>query len=205
MNPSSTPAEDEHREGGVVVPLHGGREQPPASKTPPTWRIFDPEASRDALTSLHGHPWFEEGVRGAAKRRRAGENPWLAIARVDGMEQIDASHGAETAGEALAAVALRLRDSLRAGDKIARIGSDTFGLIVDAPYAGEAIGALERIERTVRELTAAHPQWVGLSLRMGLTPLWGANPEAAIRQAEGALDAAVSRGAPVMMSTDPHP
>lgn len=204
MKASSAPAgNDDH--DNVVVPLHRGRLPAPPGPAPTSWRAFDSTARKDPLTNLHGHPWFEEDLRGAGRRRRSGENPWVAIASVEGLAELERHLDADVAAEALRAISVRLNDSLRAGDKIARLGEDRFGLVVDAPFAGEAIGALERIERSVRELTSAHPRWLGLTLRVGLAPLWGSEPEAAVRQAESALDAARRRGSPVMMSTDGRP
>jgi diguanylate cyclase (GGDEF)-like protein len=208
MTPISTPAGSEDDQGGKVVPLHRGRkeashsgsEQPAA-----TWRRFNPVEQRDLLTSLHGHPWFEEDLRGAARRRRGEENPWVAIVQVEGLAEIDDHLGPEIAADALRSVAVLVRDSLRAGDKIARIGEDRFGLIVDAPYAGEAIAALERIERLVREEATTHPRWLGLRLRIGLAPLWSEDPTAAIEQAAKALEDAAERGGPVTMSTGSRP
>jgi len=201
MNASSASAESDDHDG-VVVPLHGARSPAPKAPAPVSWRAFDSAAQKDALTNLHGHPWFEEDLRGAGRRRRGGENPWVAIASVEGLADVEQRLGADVAAEALRAIAVRLRDSLRAGDKIARLGDERFGLVVDAPYAGEAIGALERIERSVRELASAHPRWLGLTLHVGLAPLWGSEPAVAVGQAESALDAARRRGSPVMMSTD---
>jgi diguanylate cyclase (GGDEF)-like protein len=206
MTTRSRQAEDDEDLGGVVVPLHRGHAEPGRRVPPGEWSRFDPDASRDALTHLHGHPWFEEDLRGAARRRRGGENPWVAVAAVDGLAAIDRQLGPEAAGEALQAVAVRLRDSLRSGDKLARIGEERFGLIVDAPYADEAIATFERIEQAVRELAAASPRWPGLSLRVGLAPLWAEDPPAALEQAGEAL--ARSRepgGRTVMMTTAGRP
>ena len=208
MKAFSTPAGSEDDRAGNVVPIHRGRKEGSASggeQDAAAWRRFDTEAQRDVLTSLHGHPWFEEDVRGAARRRRGEENPWVAIVVVEGLGDIDAHLGPEIAAEALRATAVQMRDSLRAGDKIARIAEDRFGLIVDAPFAGEAIAALERIERLVRDQASAHPRWLGLRLRIGLAPLWSEDPTTAIEQAARAIDGSQGRAGPVTMSTASRP
>jgi diguanylate cyclase (GGDEF)-like protein len=204
---NTNPARDEKQGlGGEVVPIRKGRTGADKAPSPSDeWRLFDHTARRDLLTSLHGHPWFEEDLRGAAQRRRTGETPWVAVAAVQGLSAIEERLGAQIAADALRAVAVGINDALRAGDKIARIDEDRFGLIVDAPYAGEAISALERIDAVVRRLASEHPRWLGLSLRIGVAPLWDAVPAAALRQAEEALDSALARGGPVMMTTAGRP
>jgi diguanylate cyclase (GGDEF)-like protein len=185
-----------------VVPLRGGRRGERAGE----WLRYDDEASQDAFTSLAGHPWFEEDIRGAARRRRAEENPWVAVAAVEGLALIDDRLGPAVADAALKAVAVRLRDSLRTGDRIGRIGRDRFGLLVDAPYADEALVALERIAHSARDLVAANPRWEGLKLWIGLAPLWSENPEAALKQADEALERARERGGTaVVMATAQRP
>jgi diguanylate cyclase (GGDEF)-like protein len=200
MTASHVPAES--GDDGKVVPLRG-RDR---VERPGEWLRYDERASQDSFTSLAGHPWFEEDLRGAARRRRAEENPWVAVAAVEGLALIDDRLGPEVADAALKAVAVRLHDSLRSGDRIARIGRDRFGLLVDAPYADEALTALERIAHSARQLVAANPRWDGLRLWVGLAPLWSDDPEAALKQADEALERARERGGTaVVMTTAPRP
>jgi diguanylate cyclase (GGDEF)-like protein len=201
MTGSQVPAESSDDDN--VIPLHGGSR---ARDRTGEWLRFDEAASQDSLTSLAGHPWFEEDLRGAARRRRAEENPWVAVVAVEGLALIDERLGPAAADASLKAVAVQLHDSLRTGDRIARIGRDRFGLLVDAPYAGEAITALERIEHGVRELVGANPRWQGLRLWIGLAPLWAEDPAAAVKQADDALVRARERnGAAVVMATATRP
>lgn len=166
------------------------------------WRRFDPAAERDEFTSLAGHPWFVEDLRGAAKRRRGGDNPWVAIASARGLDGIGARAGGDAAGLALQAVAVHLHESLRGGDHVARIGPNRFGLLINAPYADETAQALERLRQRVRELVGEHPPWGGLDLVIGYTSLWSGDPLVAIRNASEALERACAPGAPaVFLST----
>jgi GGDEF domain-containing protein len=99
-----------------------------------------------------------------------------------------------------------VRDALRAGDKVARIGDERFGLIVDAPFADEAISALGRIGDAVARLVAENPRWEGLFLTVGLAPLWAEDPGAAVEQAARTLERARERGpGSVMMTTATRP
>jgi diguanylate cyclase (GGDEF)-like protein len=202
MSANHDPARDQR--SGNVLPFRRGDE--PGSRPEGEWARYDEGASEDQFTGLAGHPWFEDDLRGAARRRRGDENPWVAVALAEGLSEIDARLGPAAAGKATRAVAIRLRDSLRAGDKIARIGRDRFGLIVDAPYAGEALTALERIAQAVRRLVDENPRWDGLRLRVGLAPLWSTDPAAALEQATEALERARAHGgASVVMTTASRP
>lgn len=197
MEPTSRHAEDD--EDDVVVPLHGPQRTRRRRRGPATW---DPDAREDVLTGLHGHPWFEEDLSGAAQRRRGGENPWVAVAEVEGLEEL----GPEAAEEVLRAVAVRVHDVLRAGDKMARIGERRLGLIVDAPSGEEAIIALERIEREVRDLAASARRWPEARVRAGLAPLWHQDPGDALDEATRALARARAPGGhSVQMSTGLRP
>ena len=200
MTVSSEHANDEDPDN--VVPLRRAGARPEA----PGWLGYDDAAPRDALTNLAGHPWFDEDLRGAARRRRGNENPWVAVAKLAGLGEISQRLGPEAATAAIQAVAVRLHEALRGGDKVARIGPERFGLIVDARFAEEATSALERIEREVRDLVAANPRWEGLHLRVGVAPLWAEDPAVALQQATGALERALGpMGRAVVLSTGERP
>ncbi len=199
MEPTSRQAPDDHDDN--VVPLHEPR-HPRAAARPAAPGEWDPAAREDALTGLHGHPWFEEDLRGAAQRRRGGENPWVAVAEVEGLDGLRP----EAADEALRAVAVRIHDVLRAGDKMARTGEHRLGLIVDAPTGEEAIVALQRIENAVEGLAGSAGQWPTVTLRFGLAPLWHQDPAEALLEATRALGRARAPGGHmVQMSTGLRP
>jgi len=185
-----------------VVPLHGGRQK----AAPEVARPFDARAREDALTGLHGHPWFADDVRGASRRRRGTENPWVAVAAIEGLATIAARLGPIAADGALRAAAVCVHDALRSGDKLARIGESRLGLIVDAPFGDEAMAALERIGRSVRTLASSRPEWRELSLSIGVAPLWHRDPEQALDQALEALARARRHGGgAVRLSTSSRP
>jgi len=193
MTLGSQPADE--RNSDNVVPL-----RKPNGEAP--WARFDVSAERDEFTNLAGHPWFVEDVRGAARRRRGGDNPWVAVARVEGLAGVAERVGSDATGIAIQAVAVRLHESLRAGDQVARIGPNRFGMLVNAPFADEASAALDRIRHNVRALVEEYPQWSGLDLRVGFAPLWSEDPEVAIASADAALERACKPGGhPVILST----
>jgi diguanylate cyclase (GGDEF)-like protein len=163
---------------------------------------FDPDAEHDPLTGLIGRRPFEDSLRGAAQRRRGGENPWVATATLDGVADVGARYGLDARTQLLTVMSERLRDSMREGDKIARIGENIYGIIVDAPRGDEAMAALERLLSAVKALSESDRRWGEVRLTAGLALLWGEEPHEAMARAREALLRARDRGGGiVMMST----
>ena len=163
---------------------------------------FDPDAETDALTGLMGRRPFEDAIRGATQRRRGGENPWLATATLDGVADVGARYGLDARRQLLAVMSERMRDSMRDSDKLARIGDNVYGLIVDAPKGDEAMAALERLVSAVHVLGESDRRWGEVKLTVGVALLWGEEPHEALGRAREALLRARDRGGGiVMMST----
>lgn len=163
---------------------------------------YDADAEFDELTGLLGNRPFQDSVRGAAQRRRGNENPWVAAAALEGLADVVAEHGAEARAQVLKVMSRRLSDSMRDGDKLARIGESLFGLIVDAPTGDEAMAALERMATAVKTLAATDRRWSEVRLTVGVAMLWGEEPYEAMARARDALLRARERGGGVvMMST----
>jgi len=197
MTAGARPARPEQH--GNVVPLRPayggvGTAHDPAH--------FDADAEHDELTGLLGNRPFQDSVRGAAQRRRGNENPWVGAATLEGLGDVVAEHGVEARAQVLTIMAGRLSDSMREGDKLARIGESLFGLIVDAPTGDEAMAAFERMVTAVRRLAAKDRRWSDVRLTVGVAMLWGEEPYEAMARARDALLRARERGGGmVMMST----
>src|SRR4051794_25020966 len=123
-------------------------------------------------------PRFARHLEGAAHRRRGGERPWVAVARVDGVDEIREQWGDPAAEELLRSVASALRSSLRESDKLSPVGRAEYGLILDAPSADDVMAGLERLVKNVAELAGQDHRWSGGSLRVGVTTL--DNPDAGV-------------------------
>ena len=187
-------ADDRGREG-VVIPLRRKGAEQGIGAGP-----FDPKTERDELTGLPCRAGFEHSVHGAGLRRRSSDSPWIALAALDGLDEVA---DPRDRADLVRAVSEELHDSLREGDKLARVAEDRFGLIVNAPYADELAGALERLGTEVRTLLKCEPQWRGVSMAVGAAALWSDEPSRAIGLAEDALELARSRGG-IALSTALH-
>jgi diguanylate cyclase (GGDEF)-like protein len=181
-------------ERGVVVPLRGL--PTPAEPTVP------PAPGADPVTGLPGRERFTEILTGATQRRRGDEHPWAAVAVLEGVSVVASREGRRAAESLLQEVAVAMRTALRDSDKLARLGEDEFGLLVDAPYGEEAMAALGRLVFAVKEIAASRPGWNGVALSVGVTQLWSDEPADALRRAREALYGVRSQGGGgVAMST----
>lgn len=80
----------------------------------------------DALTALPNDAMFQVQLRHALK-----EGPFaLLLLELDGWKGYSADHGRDAANQLLKDIAVCLVDGVRAGDLVAHLGSETFGMIL---------------------------------------------------------------------------
>ena len=167
-----------------MVPLH--RRYSPVPSPPPSAPPTR-DAQADPVTGLPGREQFEDYLAGAARRRRGDEHAWAAVAVLDGLTVVGDRAGRQSAEALMCAVAMALRATLRDSDKLARLGDEEFGLLIDAPLGDEAMTVLGRLVHRVRELSDSRPAWHGASLSIGVTQLWSDEPRRALERAREAL------------------
>ncbi|HUA72367.1 MAG TPA: GGDEF domain-containing protein [Solirubrobacteraceae bacterium] len=80
-------------------------------------------------------------------RRRGDRAGSFAIALIDldGLKEINETHGHDAGDDALAATAVALRAALRDGDLVARLGGDEFAIIVPDASLEATLALTERI------------------------------------------------------------
>jgi GGDEF domain-containing protein len=116
-------------------------------------------------------PRFARHLEGAARRRRGGEHPWVAVARVHGVDDMREQWGDPAAEEFLRSVASAMRSSLRESDKLSPVGRAEYGIILDAPSANDVMAGLQRLVVRVAELAERDHRWSGGSLCVGVAQL----------------------------------
>jgi GGDEF domain-containing protein len=147
-------------------------------------------------------PRFARQLRGAAQRRRGAESPWVAVAKVSGVAAIRRDHGDPAAEEFLRGTSSALRISLRESDKLAPVGREEYGIIIDAPSGDDVMAGLERLVQNVRELAGRDHRWSGGALSIGVARMWTEEPPAILERAREALARAEKIGpGQVMMGT----
>jgi diguanylate cyclase (GGDEF)-like protein len=102
-------------------------------------------ARHDPLTDLPNRRLFEQLLAGAgARAARSGHDGAVMIVDLDGFKAVNDTHGHPAGDEVLREVAARLREIVRAGDEVARVGGDEFALLLaDAEGASHVSEALD--------------------------------------------------------------
>jgi diguanylate cyclase (GGDEF)-like protein len=115
------------------------------------------QAMRDPLTGLSNRRAFEEQVRVALTDRRGNETSGIIFLDLDGFKQINDSHGHEAGDRVLIETANRLRQAVRGGDLIGRLGGDEFTVLLRVHGEDDAILVAERVLTIMRQPIEVNP------------------------------------------------
>lgn len=115
-------------------------------------------ARTDALTGLPNRRHFDDVREDELRRaRRAGEPLALLVCDIDCFKEYNDHHGHAMGDQCLIAVAGALRGCLsRAGDLVARIGGEEFGVLLPATPADAAVALAQRMRIAVLDCAIAH-------------------------------------------------
>jgi diguanylate cyclase (GGDEF)-like protein/PAS domain S-box-containing protein len=103
-------------------------------------------ASTDPLTGLSTRRAWDMAITERMRRRgeRAGSFA-VALIDLDGLKEINDTHGHDAGDDALAATAVALRAAVRDGDLVARLGGDEFAILVPDATLEATLALTERI------------------------------------------------------------
>lgn len=132
------------------------------------------QAAHDSLTGLANRAQAIRLIGGALDRaQRTGAVVGLLFIDLDGFKQVNDTLGHHAGDEVLKTVALRMLDTVRAGDVVARLGGDEFVVLLE-PLDEQAsgIGVADRVIEAVSEpmlLASGHEATIGASVGLAIS------------------------------------
>lgn len=120
-------------------------------------REGDEGTPRDALTGLFNHAYLDAALdQLLALRRRLAPNERVPLAMlmfdIDSFRSVNERYGRQVGDNVLRAVATLIRQRFRASDIVARVGPDSFFVVLNGATPDIASEAAAQIRRQVREL-----------------------------------------------------
>jgi diguanylate cyclase (GGDEF)-like protein/PAS domain S-box-containing protein len=154
-------------------------------------------ALHDPLTGLPNRILFMDRLgQGLSRMRRRDSRAAILVLDLDRFKLVNESLGHEVGDELLAAAALRLAQTVRASDTVARFGADEFGILLE-----EILGehdAVDMAQRIAGEFTrpfvlGGDEHFVTTSIGIALA-FGGERAEDVVRDADAAMHRAKERG-----------
>ncbi|WP_348550714.1 EAL domain-containing protein [Acidithiobacillus sp.] len=160
--------------------------------------LLHSQSLRDPLTALPNRTLFLDRLEIARDQTLRRERLLgVAILDLDGFKQVNDRLGHEAGDLLLQAVVQRLQAQLRAGDTLARMGGDEFGLLLPGLERLDDVEVVcERLLAAIREPLDIQGESVRVSGSLGVTlyPLDDSDASALLRHADMALYAAKDAG-----------
>lgn len=143
------------------------------------------EARTDALTGLLSRT----GMRHELAAGHAGLVPYaVLVADLDDFKAINDHHGHEVGDVVLAATAARLREVVRDGDVVGRLGGDEFLICLAEAELDDALAVAERLVETLGSPVEVGGRAISVTASVGIAP---ADADASLREVVGRADQAM--------------
>ena len=143
----------------------------------------------DLATGLPNHAQLLEHMTHLVALREREPAPMALIAlRIDGLAQVGAALGVESANVLRRKVAVRLRSGLRASDVVASIGADAFAVLlawIDSPLDGQQVAAKLALSLAQPFSVAGREMGVAVSVGLASFPDQGKDADTLLRRALG--------------------
>jgi diguanylate cyclase (GGDEF)-like protein/PAS domain S-box-containing protein len=128
-------------------------------------------AHYDALTNLPNRTLLADRLRqGIAQVKRRGNRLVVAFIDLDGFKDINDKYGHDAGDHLLIALATRMKNALREGDTLARIGGDEFvAVLFDLPDIEASVPMLGRLQTAAAQPVQVDNFTLQVSASIGLT------------------------------------
>ena len=167
------------------------------------------QAMTDPLTGLFNRRYFMETLEQELKHvRRFNKHTALLVVDIDHFKAVNDTYGHDGGDAVLQHFARLAKTSLREIDLIGRLGGEEFGIILPATDQVMAMGAAERLRRTIAESETLNRQArINVTISTGLTMLFAADHsiDEPMHRADMALYAAKSQGRNLTRQLLPSP
>lgn len=140
------------------------------------------------MTGLANRALFMDRLRNAVARTSRGQNPLgVLMIDMDGLKQINDSHGHRVGDAVIIEFSSRLKKATRSTDTAARLGGDEFGVIL-SPLESSAgiVKAMQRIDTEIASPFVFEDKQYQLKASIGsaLIPKDGSEPEKVLEVAD---------------------
>ena len=132
---------------------------------------LDHIAHYDALTNLPNRVLLADRLRqGMLQEQRRGKKLAVVFLDLDGFKSVNDNHGHETGDQLLIALATRMKQCLREGDTLARIGGDEFVAVLgDLDDVNASVPMLIRLLNVAAQPTLINGELLQISASLGVT------------------------------------
>jgi len=151
----------------------------------------------DPLTDLPNRVQFHKQLQQLLTRAQQGDGFALVYIDVDEFKGINDSFGHQVGDELLKAIAIELRQCVKADDFVARLGGDEFAIILtSAGDTAEITATVERIHQSIRQPhhCLGHQLMTDASIGIAVAPDHGTELDELIRHADLAMYSAKADG-----------
>jgi diguanylate cyclase (GGDEF)-like protein/PAS domain S-box-containing protein len=160
-------------------------------------KAFQEQASRDPLTNLANRRAFQlEGTEMLRQARQDTLPLALLYLDLDKFKPVNDAHGHEIGDLLLQKVAIRLKETLRSTDFLARIGGDEFVLMLRNTEGNNLVEVCNRLLNDIKRpfYVSGHELSVGVSIGIALYPDHASELEDLLKRADSAMYEAKSAG-----------
>ncbi len=110
-------------------------------------------ATKDGLTKLYNHTWFQDALTKEIKRAKRYEGLLsLLILDIDNFKSFNDTYGHQVGDQVLKSLAQLLQNSVRNIDIVARYGGEEFAIILPETDLTGAVKVARRINQLVRDM-----------------------------------------------------